>query len=158
MGCTQRQCEISKDIVDNYRTMFESRTSAGATENYHARQIWVSLRGLLTWKVMPRNVWSENRLSKQNDSTILQSLFSTHWWPSFQRRRHEICWRIVTSMLTNCSEMLVFDRCWTTWHSVVSEQIGTTNYKKDQSLWQTSELIDFLHSSTLCIQTILSCG
>ena len=25
-------CEISKDIVDNYRTMFESRISAGATE------------------------------------------------------------------------------------------------------------------------------
>ena len=31
-GCTQRQCETSKDIVDNYRTMFESRISAGATE------------------------------------------------------------------------------------------------------------------------------
>ena len=30
--CTQRQCEISKDIVDNYRTMFESRISAGGTE------------------------------------------------------------------------------------------------------------------------------
>ena len=31
-GCTQRQCETSKDIVDHYRTMFESRISAGATE------------------------------------------------------------------------------------------------------------------------------
>ena len=31
MGCTQRQCEISKDIVDNYRTMFESRISAERT-------------------------------------------------------------------------------------------------------------------------------
>ena len=29
LGCTQRPCEISKDIVDNYRTMFESRISAG---------------------------------------------------------------------------------------------------------------------------------
>ena len=29
LGCTQRQCQISKDIVDNYRTMFESRISAG---------------------------------------------------------------------------------------------------------------------------------
>ena len=28
LGCTQRQCGISKDIVDNYRTMFESRISA----------------------------------------------------------------------------------------------------------------------------------
>ena len=30
--CTQRPCEISKDIVDNYRTMFESRISAGRLE------------------------------------------------------------------------------------------------------------------------------
>ena len=32
LGCTQRQCEISKDIVDNYRTMFESRISSERTE------------------------------------------------------------------------------------------------------------------------------
>ena len=32
LGCTQRQCEISKDIVDNYRTMFESRIYAGELE------------------------------------------------------------------------------------------------------------------------------
>ena len=32
LGCTQRQCEISKNIVDNYRTMFESRISAVGTE------------------------------------------------------------------------------------------------------------------------------
>ena len=31
-GCTQRQCEISKDVVDNQRAMFESRISAGGTE------------------------------------------------------------------------------------------------------------------------------
>ena len=32
LGCTQRQCQISKDVVDNYRTMFESRISAGRAE------------------------------------------------------------------------------------------------------------------------------
>ena len=32
LGCTQRQFEISIDIVDNYRTMFESRISAGRAE------------------------------------------------------------------------------------------------------------------------------
>ena len=32
LGCTQRHSEISKDIVDNYRTLFESRISAGGTE------------------------------------------------------------------------------------------------------------------------------
>ena len=32
LGCTQRQCQRSKDIVDNYRTMFEPRISAGRTK------------------------------------------------------------------------------------------------------------------------------
>ena len=32
LGCTQRQCEISRDIVDNYTTIFESRISAKGTE------------------------------------------------------------------------------------------------------------------------------
>ena len=59
LGCTQRQCEISKDIVDNYRTMFESRISAGELKNYHTRKIFVFLRGLTIWKVMPRNVWND---------------------------------------------------------------------------------------------------
>ena len=32
LGCSRRQCEICKDIVDNYRTMFESRISAAGAE------------------------------------------------------------------------------------------------------------------------------
>ena len=32
LGCTQRGCQIGNDIVDNYRSIFESRISAGATE------------------------------------------------------------------------------------------------------------------------------
>ena len=32
LGCTQRQCEVSQNIVDNYRTMFKSRISTGRTE------------------------------------------------------------------------------------------------------------------------------
>ena len=32
LGCTQRQCEVSQNIVDNYRTMFESRISAEGVE------------------------------------------------------------------------------------------------------------------------------
>ena len=59
LGCTQRKCEISKDIVHNFRTMFESRISKGATENYHARKIFEFLRGPTTWLVMPRNVWKD---------------------------------------------------------------------------------------------------
>ena len=32
LGCTQRQCQTSKDIVDNYRATFDSRISAGGTD------------------------------------------------------------------------------------------------------------------------------
>ena len=32
LGCTQRKCQISKDLVDNYRSMFASRLTARATE------------------------------------------------------------------------------------------------------------------------------
>ena len=32
LGCTQRECQTSKDIVDNYRSMFVSRICAGAFE------------------------------------------------------------------------------------------------------------------------------
>ena len=32
LACTQRECQISKDIVENYRNMFQSQVSAGATE------------------------------------------------------------------------------------------------------------------------------
>ena len=37
LGCTQRECQTSKDIVDNYRSMFESRISAGAKEKLPTR-------------------------------------------------------------------------------------------------------------------------
>ena len=33
LGCTQLECQISKDTVDNYRNMFESKISAGVKEN-----------------------------------------------------------------------------------------------------------------------------
>ena len=59
LGCTERQCEISKGIVDTYRTMFESRISAGGTEKLPYWKILVFLRGLMIWKVMPRNVWND---------------------------------------------------------------------------------------------------
>ena len=32
LGCTQRECQPSKDIVDNFRNMSESKIFAGATE------------------------------------------------------------------------------------------------------------------------------
>ena len=55
LGCTQRECQISKDIADNYTSMFESRLSAGNMENYQKLKLQVnlsqtlSLHGPVTW-------------------------------------------------------------------------------------------------------------
>ena len=60
-------------------------------------------------------------VGKQDDSTTLQSIYSMHRWPPLQRRRNEICRRIVTCMLSNCSIMLKLGTNWTTWYSMVSK-------------------------------------
>ena len=101
LGCTQRQCEISKDIVGKYRTMFESRISAGLS----SLKISVFLHGLVTWLVMQRNVWNDTvswrtrRLSNSTKYLLHASMTTT------SKKKKWICWRIVTSMLSNCSEM-----------------------------------------------------
>ena len=60
LNCTKRQCQTSEDIVDNYRTMFESRISAGGTRAITIPfKIFVFLHGLMTWLVMQRNVWND---------------------------------------------------------------------------------------------------
>ena len=57
LGCTQRECHISKDIVDNYQNMFESRISVGAVESYLILRNLAQtfLHGPLICKVMQRN-------------------------------------------------------------------------------------------------------
>ena len=72
LGCTQIQCEISKDIVDNYRTMFESRISARVTKNATLGKsvyFFVDLRYGRSCQEM---------CGKQDDSTTLQSINSMH--------------------------------------------------------------------------------
>ena len=62
LGCTQRKCQISKDIVDNYERMFEYRISAVAVENTRSdfqgnlRQT-LYLHSPMTRNVMRRNAW-----------------------------------------------------------------------------------------------------
>ena len=60
-GCTQRDSQISRDIVDNYRKMFESSISAGAKESYFVQGNLTQTfpDGAMIWKVMQRNVWSD---------------------------------------------------------------------------------------------------
>ena len=59
LGCTQRQRQISKDIVDNYRAMFESRISAGATEKLPYSENFRISSWSYDMEVMRRNVWND---------------------------------------------------------------------------------------------------
>ena len=76
LGCTQRECLTNKDIVDNYRNKFESKISAGATEQL----IYFILRklaqtfphGPVIWKVMQRNAWNDIANWRINNSTNIQ--------------------------------------------------------------------------------------
>ena len=74
----QRQCEIGKDIVDNYRTVFESRISREEQKNCHSLKILVFLHGFMIWRVTPRNVWNDIVSWQTDDSATLQSINSMH--------------------------------------------------------------------------------
>ena len=67
LGCTQRQCEISKDVVDNYRTMFESRISAGGTEQlpFHQNLSWSCDMAGLAKKCVERYCELANKTTQQ---------------------------------------------------------------------------------------------
>ena len=78
LGCTQRECQTSKDFVDNYRSMFESRIPAGTVENYQKQEPHRNLMpkqyldGPMTWKVMQRNAWKDIanwRIKQRNNKT-----------------------------------------------------------------------------------------
>ena len=64
LGCTQRQCQISKDTVDNYRPCTNREFPRREQRNYHAGKICVFLHGFMMWRVMQRNVWSDKRLNR----------------------------------------------------------------------------------------------
>ena len=77
LGCTERECKISSDIVANYRDMVESRNLmeprknclSELQENLMRKQY---LLGPMTWKVMQRKKYVER---------------SMHGWPSIYGRR-----------------------------------------------------------------------
>ena len=109
--CTQRQCEISKDILLttitapclNPEFLQEQLKKWPCSENLRISS-WS--HDMESQEMCGTTLW----VGEQNDSTTQQSIKSIHWRPSFQRRRIEICGRIVKSMLLNCSECLYLAR------------------------------------------------
>ena len=78
LGCTQRECQTSKDIVDNDRHMFDSKNF-----QFQRNRMRIFPHGPLTWKVMQRNAWNDvaNWRTKQLDNytkSQLQTLTPTN--------------------------------------------------------------------------------
>ena len=100
---------------------------------------------------MPRNVWKIFWVGEQNDSTKLESIYSMHWWPSFQSRRIDIRGRIAKSMLSNCSEMLRLGTYWTTWCFMVSKEACSIDLVTNDYLYCSLTFI--IHVNTHSIAT-----
>ena len=120
LGCTQRECTISNETVTKYRDI--------CSNPGFLQELWKNCQ-----KQKPRESWCRNDIfmvswhersckevrgkilwtGEQNNSTATQSRNSMPWRPPFQeRRRSRICWRIVKSVLTNCSEMSITGSNW----------------------------------------------
>ena len=60
LGCTQRQCAISTEILWTIAEPCSNREfPRGELKNFHTLRIFVFLHGLMIWKVMRRNAWSD---------------------------------------------------------------------------------------------------
>ena len=104
---TQGQCDLSKDIVDSCRTMFESKIfhkSIGkTTKRGNIRDFHVVLRhGRSCPKVCGTLLWCGEQ----------KQLSSCTKYPLLVLKRIEIRGRIVGRMLSDCPEMLVFGTHW----------------------------------------------
>ena len=131
LGCTQRQCEIGKDIVDNYRTMFESRISAGGTEKLPFPQ---NLR-ISSWsydmechakKCVERYCELANKTTQQLYKVSIPCIDDHHF------KEEEI--QFVGKLSQICSQIVLKCLYLARSGSMVSEQICTINDKMDQSL------------------------
>ena len=113
LGCTQRQCEISKDIVDNYRTMFESRISAGGTEklpdskNFRISSWSYDMEGHAKKRV-ERYCEFSNKTTQQLYKVSTPCIDDHHFKEEGLKSVGETC------MLSNCSEILVLGTNWKT--------------------------------------------
>ena len=124
LGCTQRPCEIRKDFVDNYRTMFEPQISAVRTEKLPISE---KLR-FSSWSYDMEGLakkCAERCCGLANKTTLQLYKVSTSCMDDHHFKEEEM--KSVGSLSKVCSQicskMFTLGMKWKTWYSVVSEQI-----------------------------------
>ena len=139
LGCTQRECQSSKDIVEICRSMCESRFPPGLQKNCQKQK--------QRWNLMPKHhlhgpmTWKANKTPEQ----IFE--VPTPYMDDHQFKEDED--GSVGELSTVCSQIVVkclyLARVWETRYFVVCEQACSCGYEKDRSLWQTLSTFDLLH-------------
>ena len=116
LGCTQRKCEISKDIVDNYRTMFESRISCGggleklpSLQNLRISSWSCDMAGHAK-KCVERYCELANKTTQQLYKVSTPCIDDHH----FKEEETKSVGEFVKYMFSNCSEMFLPGKNWTT--------------------------------------------
>ena len=138
LGCTQRQCEISKGIVNNYRTMFESRISEERTEKLPCSEnliisLWSHDMEGNAQKCVERYCELANKTTQQLYKVSTPCIDDHH----FKEEELKSVGELSQRTLSNCSEMLILGTYWKTRYSMVRQQTCSCGRKMDQRLWQT---------------------
>ena len=142
LGRTQRQCDTSKDIVDNYKPMLESRISAGATEklpcsgNLRISSWSCDMEGHAK-KCVERYCDLANKTTQQLYK-VSTPCIDDH---RFKEEELKSVGELSKVMLSNRSEMLILGTYWTTRYSMVSEQTCTIDHKTDQPKSVTNDYL-----------------
>ena len=122
LGCTQRQCQTSKDIVDNHRTMFESRISACGAEKQPFPQnlrisSWSYEKEGQAKKCVERYCEFAKKTTQQLYTVSTPCIRDHH----FTEEEMKSVGQFSTSMLPICSEMFILGTNWKTRYSMVRE-------------------------------------
>ena len=159
LGCTQRQCEISKDMVDNYRTMFESRTPTRRTEKLPFPQnLRISSRSYdmegHAKKCVERYCELANKTTQQLYKVSTPCIDDHHFKEEETKSVGELS-KVCSQIVLKCLYLARIGRPDILW-SVNKLARSITRWTKacDKRL---NRLISYIHH-TSGIQTILSCG
>ena len=137
LGCSQRECKISNEIVANCRDMFQPRSSAGAMEKNDRPELQGNLMHeqylLVTWKVTQRNVWKDIanfRIKLRNNYTKSRH----HARMTINLRKKKMDQLIINCLLTNCSDISIFDTYSEAWCFAICDETCSCSDEMDKIL------------------------
>ena len=133
--CTRRLCKMSKDIVDNCRTMFECRISAGA--NWNIIMLGSVLNDIVSWQAGRLN----NSIMYQSHA-LMTIISKKNWNPceNCQKYALKLFWNAYT---WHVLEDLIFYGQWTNLHdrSKNGPKLVTNGYV----VWSPTFIIQVTH-------------